>query len=374
MKNFKGMTALILVLLMVLSFAGCHKKNEIAVTIGDVEFTSAYYMCALINADSEAKSKVQEALSEKEGEEESTDTSTQEDIDYYAEKIDDKDFVTWVEDKAMDTLKEIAAYKTLCKEAKVEPKEEDIQNAEYYASMYWSSYGYSAYFEPNGVGQATYTSYMTDSYYAESYFEHLYGEDGEKAIASDEVLEKMYNNFLIADVLDATFTSEDTDDTKAALKTKLEGYVTDLKDGKKTFEQVYNEYNGITEETETEETTEETTEESDEPQPKDELATILGAKDTAYESDQYDTVKEMKVGDIKLIELEDQSGYKLVIKQDIKADEYYADNLDMITRHLIADEEYKDYIADYAKKLNTDVNNYAVKQFKVKNIIEPSYE
>ena len=372
MKNLKRMTALCLVLLMVLSFAGCHKKNEIAVTIGDVEFTSAYYMCALINADSEAKSKVQENLAEENKDEESTDASAQEDIDYYAEKIDDKDFVTWVEDKAMESLKEIAAYKTLCKEAKVEPKEEDIQNAEYYASMYWSSYGYGAYFEPNGVSQATYTNYMTDSYYAEAYFEHVYGKDGEKEIASETVLEKMYENFLIADVLDATFSSEDTDDTKAALKTKLEGYVTDLKEGKKTFEQVYHEHNGTS--AEEEHKAEEETEESAEPKPKDEHATILGAKDTAYESDQFDTVKEMKVGDVKLIELEDGTGYKLVVKQDIKADEYYAENLDMVTRHLIADEEYEKDIADYAKKLNADVNDYAVKQFKVKKIVEPSYE
>ena len=57
MRNIKRIIALALGLLMALSFAGCHKKNEIAVTIGDVEFTSAYYMCALVNADSEAKGK-----------------------------------------------------------------------------------------------------------------------------------------------------------------------------------------------------------------------------------------------------------------------------------------------------------------------------
>ena len=79
MKNFKRIIALALVFLMAVSFVGCHKKNEIAVTVGDVEFTSAYYMCALINADSEAKTKVQEELSEDE------QSSTTE-IDYYSKK------------------------------------------------------------------------------------------------------------------------------------------------------------------------------------------------------------------------------------------------------------------------------------------------
>lgn len=370
MKNMKRLVAAALVLLMVLSFAGCHKKNEIAVTIGDVEFTSAYYMCALINADSEAKSKVQEQLAEKE---DSKETSTEE-VDYYSQKIDDKDYVTWVEDRAMETLSEIAAYKTLCAENKIEPEKEDITNAESYASMYWSSYGYGAYFEPNGVSQATYTKYMTDSYYAETYFEHVYGKDGEKEIASKEVLDKMYDNFIIANVLNATYETDATDADKTALKTKLDGYVTALKEGKKTFEQVYNEYNGVTEEDKKAE--EETKDDSEdkEPTPKDEHATILGAKDTVYESEHYDTVKKMKTGEIKLIELEDKTGYVLVIKQDIKADEYYAENLDMTTRHLLKDEEFEADIAEYIKTLNKDVNNYAVKQFKVKKIVEPSYQ
>ena len=75
-------------------------------------------MCALINADSEAKTKVQEELSEDE-------QSGTEEIDYYSKKIDKKDYVKWVEDKAMESLKTIAAYKLLCKENKLEISKED---------------------------------------------------------------------------------------------------------------------------------------------------------------------------------------------------------------------------------------------------------
>lgn len=356
MKNLKRMIASALTLLIVCSFAGCHKKNEIAVTIGDVEFTSAYYMCALINADSEAKSLVNESLSENE---------QSEDIDYYSQKVEDKEYVTWVEDTAMDNLKKIAAYKTLCKNNEVEPDKDDISQAETYASYYWSNYGYSAYFEPNGVGEATYTQYMTDAYYSEAYFEHLYGKDGEKAVAEDKVLEKMYNSFLVADVLQASFTSSDTDDTKAALKTKLEGYVTALSNGKKTFEEVYKEYNNVTDEDDTSST------DTEEKQPKDKYASILGAEDTAYESDHYETAKKMNVGEVKLVTLEDDAGYAIILKQDIKADDYYKDTLDMTVRHLIADDEYEKDIEEFVKTLSTDVNNYAVKQFKVKKIKEP---
>lgn len=355
MKNIKRILAAALVLIMAMSAAACHKKDEIAVKIGDVEFTSAYYMCALINADIEAKSKVKEGLSEEE---------TAEDVDYYSKKIEDKDYVTWVEDTAMDYLKGIAAYKTLCKENDLEVSEEDSSNAEYYASYYWSSYGYSAYFEPNGVGESTYKQYMKDSYYSNLYFEHLYGAEGEKAIDAETVKTKIYENFVIADLIQVSFSSK-TEDEIAALKEKINGYAEDLKNGKKTFEEVYKEYNGTTEETEE-------TAESDEPQPKDKYASILGAEDTSYASEQYETVKAMATGEVKVIELEDNAGLVLALKQDITADDYYIDTLDMTARHLISDEEFKKDIRDYSEKMDCDVNDYAVKQFKVKKIKEPS--
>ncbi len=363
MKSFKRLIALTLALLMVLSFAGCHKKDEIAVTIGDVEFTSAYYMCALINADSEAKSKVYEELTEEE---------QQQEIDYYSKKIDDKDFVSWVEDTALDNLKTVAAYKILCKENEIEPSEEDLNNAEMYATYYWSSYGYQAYFEPNGVGEATYKQYMKDSYYAETYFEHLYGAEGEKAISAEDIKTKMTENFITANILSGSYTSEMTDTDKTALKTQFDGYVTSLNDGSKTFKDIYNEYNEI-EETEENTTEEATDEESEESKPIDEYASIIGAEDTGYAADYYEDVKAMTIGDIKVIELADDAGLVLAVKQDISADPYYLETLDMTIRHLIADEDFEKEIEEYAKDLKTDINKYAVGQFKVKKIIEPSY-
>ena len=62
MKMMKKMIALMLVAIMALSFCACHRKDEVAVTIKDVEFTSAYYMCALINADMEAADAAEEKI------------------------------------------------------------------------------------------------------------------------------------------------------------------------------------------------------------------------------------------------------------------------------------------------------------------------
>lgn len=356
MKSVKRIIAFGLVMLMALSFTGCiHKKGEIAVKINGVEFTSAYYACALINSKTEAQNKVYETLTD---EEKSSDA-----VDYSKKKIDDKAFDEWVEDEAIEKLKTIAAYKLLCKENKLELTEEDANNAMMYASYYWSNYGYSAYFEPNGVSQATYAEYMKDSYYSEKYFEFLYGAEGEKAIDEGTVKTKIYDNFIIANILNASYESDDTDEDKANLKKKLDGYVIALNKKTRTFEEIYKEFNG----------SDNTADTSSEDGPKDKYATILGAEGTNYANDNYEAVKAMAVGEVKLIELEDKSGFVLAVKQDITADDYYLKNLDMTARHLIADEEYKKIIEDYAKKLEPDVSKYAISQFKVNKLEEPSY-
>ena len=357
MKIFKKIAALLLVCLLALSAVGCHKKNEIAVTVDGFEFTSAYYMCALINANSEAQNKVYETLKEDE---------QQKEIDFYSKKIDDKNFVTWVEDRAIEMIKEIAAYKSLCKKANLKLDDETKSNAQSYASYYWQS-GYSQYFEPNGVGESTYTNFTVDSYYSSLYFEHLYGKDGEKEIAADEVKNKICDNFITANLIDVTFSKE-TDSEKTAIETKLNDYAAKLKNKSITFEQAYKEYYEIKDE-ETNNTTE-----SNDPKPKDEYATVLGAEGTGYEHDFYSDIQKMATGEIKVIKKENNAGLLLVVKQDIKADAFYLDNLDLTARHLIKDKEYSDDISKTVKALKPEVNKYAVKQFKVKKIVEPSYQ
>ena len=292
MKIFKKIAALLLVCLLALSAVGCHKKNEIAVTVDGFEFTSAYYMCALINANSEAQNKVYETLKEDE---------QQKEIDFYSKKIDDKNFVTWVEDRAIEMIKEIAAYKSLCKKANLKLDDETKSNAQSYASYYWQS-GYSQYFEPNGVGESTYTNFTVDSYYSSLYFEHLYGKDGEKEIAADEVKNKIYDNFITANLIDVTFSKE-TDSEKTAIETKLNDYAAKLKNKSITFEQAYKEYYEIKDE-ETNNTTE-----SNDPKPKDEYATVLGAEGTGYEHDFYSDIQKMATGEIKVIKKENANKY-----------------------------------------------------------------
>lgn len=356
MKILKKITAAIIICIMAMSLIGCHPKDEIAVTIDGQKYTSAYYMAALLNAYTEAQNLVYNDLSEEE-------LSSSSKIDFSSKKVEGKAFDSWVKDTAIESLKQIAYYKSCCEKNELKLTDEQTSSAEYYASLYWSNYGYSQLFEPNGVSLETYKKYMLDGSYSALYFEHLYGKDGEKEIASKTVKSEFKKNFILANMLEVTF-SEETDAEKKKIGEQFEDYYKALKNGKKTFEEIYVEYNNIKEEDHKHE----------ENGPKDPHATVIGAEGTGYEHDYYKDIKKLDAGEIKLIKKDDNAGYLLVIKQDISADKYYLENMDMTVRHLIKDEEFTADSEKAAAKLTADINKYAVNQFKVNKIVEPSYQ
>lgn len=379
MKTIRKILALVLVAVMCFTITGClHKKDEIAVTVGDVKFTSAYYMCALMMADGEARNYVMQNLTEEEQE-------TQE-YDLYSKKVEDKDYIEWVEARAIEILKEIAAYQLLCKDNKLELDPKSIENVENAAYTAWngSETSYYApdylYYIPNGVAYTTYVEFYKNalvstfnSLYKERYFNYLYDKDGVNAISDDDVKNTIYENFVIADVLDATYETGATDEQKKELKTKLEAYAKDLQEGKKTFEQVYAEYNKQ----------ENHKHEETEDGPKDEHAAIFGTEATKYvfgtqvidyNTAYYSKINSMKTGEAVVVDNTDGNGLVLFFKQDIKADPYYLENLDVNARHIIADEGFDKIIKDYIAKLKPEVSSYAIGQFDVDEIVYPTEE
>lgn len=357
MNTLKRTFAILLCLLLTLTcLAGCHKKGEIAVKIGDVEFTSGYYACALVFSDTEARSMVEEDLSE--------EGDLPDEIKYWDYKVEDTDYVEWVETNTLNTLKDLAAVKTLCKEAGVELDAETVSLSESNAEYLWDSYGYSALLEANGVSEATFKQYMQDTYLAETYFEHVYGKGGEKEISADKLTEQLTGNYALVNIIEVDLTSLE-DEQLADKKEQLSVYETALKNGSKTFEEIYLEYNELSAEDHTHEEAEE-----GESAPLDHHATVLGGEDTDYASDYYEDAKAMATGEVKVV-TKDESSMALIVKQDIAADPYYIEEYDSILRNDIAGEDYQDEIAKYGESLSCDVNTSATKQFKVKKIEYP---
>ena len=353
MKNIKRILAAAITVLMVLSFAACHKKNETAVKVGDIKFSSGYYACVLFFTDSQARSKV-----ESEFEEKGDDTT---DIDYYKQKIDGKSYTDWVKDETINTLKKIAAAKLLCKKAEIDDSEAKTQ-AETYAGYYWDSYGYSVVLSENGVSKETFVAYMTDLSYEDLYFDYLFGAEGEKAVSEEQLKEELSKNYALADMLDVDFTDLE-DDVKTEKTEQLNIYLEQLKSKKATFEEVYHDYNGEEEEEQTTESSEDT--------PLDSHATLIGNSETNSENEYFDDIYAMANGEVKIIDKTDDSGKILVVKKDVMADPYYLKSYDNTLRHAIADEDFKKIIEDYAETLRFKEITSATKAFKVKKIYYP---
>lgn len=345
-------TLMLCLALMIVCFAGCHEKGEIAVTIGDIEFTSGYYACALVNADAEARTTVEEQLSE--------EGDLPEEIEYWDHKIDDKDYVEWVENTALETLKDLASIKTLCAEANVTLDEDALATAKENSEYLWDTLGYSNLMEQNGVSKETFFAYMEDSFLVDEYFEHLYGKGGEKEISAEELTKELAATYILVNKIEVSFSSlSETEITDK--KNQIISYETALKDGSKTFEEIYLEYYKISAEDHKHEDAED-----GELMPQDRHATVLTEDSTHFE-----TAKTMATDDVKIITLEENAGIVLLIKKDITSDPYYLDSYDSTLRDAVAGETFEDDITKYGESLECTVDDFSTGQFSVEDIVYP---
>ncbi len=383
MKSLKKFLALTLCLaFVVLCFAGCHEKGEIAVTVGDVQFTSGDYACALLFADIAAQEKVIESLEE-------TQAVITDKKDLYKQKIDDVEYVKWVENTALDNLKLMAATISLCdkENATMDSKNKDAKD--YLAEVnevveaIWENPAYVEIMEKNGIGKETFVKYtyytaihtplfleaLLGEGYAPSFsnplFNKIYGKGGKKEISEQELKTHLTDNYILINLLTDDFDGL-TEEKITEIKNKFAAYKTSLEDGSKTFEQLYLEENKETAEEHKHEEPKE-----GESAPKDYHATIIDKDSTDY----YEIVKSMSKGEIKVITLYDEEdkeeGLALVIKKDILEDPYYLTEFDIMLREEIVDEDLVNDIKKQANKLNCDVNTKSTKQFNVKKIHYP---
>jgi len=356
MAKFKKIICLATLLALIVTvFAGCHQQNEIAMTIGDIQIKSSTYLCALLQADMQARSTVNTNLKNAG---ESTDA-----VEYYKQTIEDTDYSTYVKNKAIDSLREYAAVLTKYQEGNMELDEDTLSTIEQYSKYYWDSYGYSKYYEPNGVSYETFKDFFAYSYKSSDYFTSIYGKDGTEPVAEDEVTTALYTNFQIVDELQGSLKDSSgtaiSDNDKAVLTAQMQAYADSFSNDGKSFETLYMEYNNTTEGKET------TTDGAADP-----YATIIGTTGTSYESSMFDEVLAMEVGTAKVIT--DDSNITMVVKRDIKGDAYYADSLYNSAVAILKQDDYNTMITDFGAGLALDENTWATNRFKVKNIIYPT--
>ncbi|MCI8360702.1 MAG: hypothetical protein HFE86_05115 [Clostridiales bacterium] len=346
---------------LMVSAAACHPKDETAMTIGNVKITSAFYMCALMQADGEGRSKVDEANSSA-GDSAETSSSA---VDYYSQKVDDTDFTAWVKNRAEEICKEYAAYETRFEEAGLTLDEETQTMIDTYCDMYWNQYGLSLSYGDNGVGFETYKKYFSSQYKADKYFMSIYGPEGTNPVPEEEIKTFFLENYAAAQTLTKSYTTADssgnsttmTDEEKTALKEKFEGYAQRLREGE-SFETIYVEQNSspLT---------------ATEGGAKDPYISILGSEDSGSSSDHFAEVKGMAVGEVKVLE-DESSGLTLLVCKNIEDDVYYYENLKDQVLYSLKMEEMKQSITEFGNSLSLDKNNFAIDRFKPNKIKYPN--
>lgn len=360
MKKIMKLLSLILVVVMALSLTACHKKDEVALSSGEHTITAAVYLTALINAEQEARNLAYESAAA----ENKTLTT---DEDYYEQTIDGKDFVTYVEETAIELCKQYLALDKLLAEGKYTLSDEVKKEADEMAEYYWHNYGLNAIYEANSISFKTYKQTVLYSMMADEYFLSLYGEKGSKAVSKADIQKALEANYVLAYALEGTLSSEMKDTEVDALKKEFAGYKSDIESGKKTFKEIYIKYNKITDEQIKEaEKVEEGVE-----KPKDIFASVIGGSKTSNPNSNFAAIKAMKKNEIKLLEVEDQS-YTLIIKLDINEDPYYLNNMTEEILHILKDSEHTEALKKYTAELDVTVNDFAVDRFNVKKIVTSS--
>ncbi len=398
MKTLKKLSALLLAIVMIFCVAACHPKDEIAVSAGDIEITSAMYSYYLVMADMEAQNIITS--------DEKIDT-TAKDFDFHKQTIEGKPYDEYVKELALNNCLKAIAYQKLCRDNKVELSTDAIAQADYNAQYDWYyygynygyQYGYGDFLPLNGVGFNTYNEVVKINYYGDAYFMHLYDKGGEKEVADADIQKSMDENYAAVYLIAEQYT----DDTLESLKTKLTKYIERLNNGEE-FKTIYDEHNKTEEdkkeedkkeesedkkeesEDKTEESKDETTSEDkkdeadddkkeedkeEEPKAKDELISIVGSDKTESNRtfSKFTEIKAMKNDEVKLMDDSENKILYLVVKKDINADTYYKEHLlKSEILYLIKGDEFKTIVDDCIKTLDYNVSKFAINQFKVKKI------
>ncbi len=367
MKRIKGLIAVALSVLMVLSLAACHPKDEVAIKVADkdskteITLTTAQYLYALTNATAEAQSLIKEANPDKEIEDYSKYKVVETDEN---DKKTKTEYYKWIKANAEEQIRRYAGAMIKQKDLKLELNESDAASVNYYAQMYWMYY-YQPTFEKNGVGMETYEKMFTASYYENEYFLSIYDKDGTKAIPEKEVKSTFKENYVLGNAISIQVVeeAEEGEEQAEGLTMKeaeklLKGYKSRMEKGE-TFKKIYDEYTKkyvASEDAESEATAED-------------AATVYGSDETSYATEYFDDINKMKKGAVKVLKAEDKSEIILVEKQDINADEEtYFDNYRTDVLRMLKGEEFEADFDKYCEGLKIEMVESATNRVKLEKI------
>ena len=355
-KNFVKPVAVFGTVAMLISASGCSDTSWSFKT-KDKTFSNGAWIYYTYSALEDAVSEIEEST-------EKTFDITTEDIS--SKKIEKKNAIDWINEKAKEKAIEYLTVEKLCQANKLEPDKEQINSLkENYKSFYES--GYMGLYENLGVAPDTFSDiYGTYNLRYEQLFDYIYGEGGSKEIADDEISKYFTENYTSYYYIPYSFKTTDEDgketeiddETKDKVITDFAKYAKELNEGK-TTDDIDTEYKEDFEA---------------ETSPSVKATTIMS--DANVPEDLQKVIKDLgdKKATVKTIDDTHYLVYKGSISEEAKAlidgtSENTTVTADTI-RHKMKDDEFKKYIEDEEKKLKYEVNDACMSRYTVQRTID----
>lgn len=292
MNFLKKVLAASLAAAMCLSAAGCSSADKSwAVKDSSTSIPIGCYVYNLYSAYSMADSKKADATK-----------------DVLSQKIENKDAKTWIRDKALTSTKLLLFLDQKMKAMKLTLTDSDKAMAQQMNSSAWAQA--SSTMEKYGVAQSSFeTVYGTSFMKEKKIFDAIYGKSGTKAVPDSELKDYYLKNytdfsFILCSLYNTdssgNATSAMTDAQKKKAESVLNNYAAQIKAGKLTMRKAADSYKALMKSS------------------TDELHTASAnlATETNYPEAMRTTLKGMKTGEIKTLEISDQGIYLLLSKED----------------------------------------------------------
>lgn len=364
MSLMKKISAAAAAAVMTLSLASCGSDTTWGADIDGTRLRAGILIYFQSNAVSEASQYLGEG-----------------ETDVLSITIEDKPSKDWINDEAIEDMREYAAVEKKFTELGLTFENNEEKAASNTVDQWWEYVG--EYFEGVGVSKQSYYDVVLNSQKRAAIFDYYYSDGGEKAVSEDEIKNYLLENnarikFIRMELKDGEgnlLKSEGKDE----LKKMAEGYIERAKNGE-SFEAIEDEYNeyyanliakangtasengdGAAEEDETSDTAAEETE-------RISYGTIV-SKDSAIPSEKVaETVFDgsLNVGDYTIVE-ENEVWY-IVYRMDLFEDPSYLEEQKDSARRALKGEEFDATVAGWIEGQDVTVNEAAIKRYKLEKL------
>ncbi len=378
MKLTIRILALVLAMATAFTLIGCHQKDEVVLTVGDVEITSGLYIAFQLEGYGKLMDGVNSQLSASSAASEITKYA-----DYFNYTYEDQTASDYINSQALALAKEYALVQQKYQEYGLEMDKEQTDYVEDYAKYYWEN-GEKDYYEPNGVGFESYKKLVTFRSMKSVIFDYYYGKKNEETgkgglytVADADLKKALGENYILANTLTVDLVpseesgiKEYTAEQKAEFKKDLQEKIDKFNKGT-AFDTIYKEVYGEEPQSNVQET--------------EDLKTIYPKSAGVFSESSSDATlfgllkdqkatKDFKYGTAYMVGSEDAGQYSMAVIYDITKDPYYLEQYRADLLYLLKDEEFTAKLAEEAKALTVNKNQSLVDFYKPTNIDYDSVE